>query len=119
MKILYICAIFISSILLAPNVSADGNELLKQCLATERFLDTNKITNGVDVGRCFGIGQGVRQSMVVLKEGIIRACFPEKGINNGQATRIIVSYLKKNPSKLHKHEVLLIMLAYADAYPCE
>ena len=51
-------------------------------------------------------------------EGQIKACFPEKGIDNGQATRVVVKYLKNNPALLHEDEVLLIILAFLEAYPC-
>ncbi len=45
-------------------------------------------------------------------------CFPEKGIKNDQGVRVVIKYLKDNPAKLHENEILLIMLAYANAYPC-
>lgn len=99
---------------------ADGNKLLEQCIATEKFLDTQEIQNELGIGVCIGLVQGVRNTMQFMgNDGSIKVCMPENGIDNGQATRIVVSYLRKNPASLHENEVVLTMLAFIDAYPCK
>ena len=106
-------------LLLSPQSYADGNKLLEQCISVERFLDSKTVGDQLHIGICMGLVQGVRNTMLYMgNEGEIKACFPEKGIDNGQATRIVVNYLKKNPALLHEDEVLLIMAAFIEAYPC-
>ena len=107
--------IFLVFYFISQNVYADGNELLKQCLAVEK----ENINESFNIGMCLGLGQGVRNTMQLLPNNEFKACFPKNGISNGQATRIIVSYLKKNPAKLHENEIALIIMAYIDAYPCK
>lgn len=106
--------------LFSSSVYADGNKLLEQCISTERYIDTGEIKNEFDIGMCLGLVQGVRNTMQIMgSDSSTKVCFPDNGIDNGQATRIVVAYLKKNPASLHEHEVLLTMLAFADAYPCK
>lgn len=69
---------------------------------------------------CLGFVQGVRNTMQAMSYNrSIKVCVPDKGITNGQATRIVTSYLKKNPASLHEHEVSLTMKAFIEAYPCK
>lgn len=106
-------------LLSSPQSYADGNKLLEQCIAVERFLDTKAVGDELNIGICLGLVQGVRNTMLYMgNEGQIKACFPEKGIDNGQATKVVVKYLKNNPALLHEDEVLLIILAFLEAYPC-
>ncbi|HHF2947597.1 Rap1a/Tai family immunity protein [Vibrio sp. Vb2110] len=99
---------------------ADGNDLLDNCLAAEKFMDTQEMNNPFGIGVCFGMVQGVRNTMSILgKNKVVEACLPKNGITNGQATRIVVSYLKRNPAILHYDEVLLTMAAFGEAYPCK
>lgn len=79
---------------------------------------------GLDFGECIGILQGVRTTMGLYEVGgdlpqdnLLRTCFPEAGISNGQAARIVTSYLKRNPADLHQDGVFLAIFAFLDAYP--
>lgn len=121
MKILrkYIVSI-VALMLFSSSLYADGNKLLVQCIAAEKFLDTKELQNEFGIGVCLGLVQGVRNTMQFMgNDGSIKVCLPENGIDNGQATRIVVSYLRKNPASLHENEVVLTMLAFIDAYPCK
>ncbi len=110
----------VALMLFSSLIYADGNELLKQCIAAEKFIDTQEVQNEFDIGVCIGLTQGVRNTMQFMRnDGSIKVCLPENGINNGQAIRILVSYLKKNPASLHENRVVLTMLAFIDAYPCK
>lgn len=115
----YIVSIVVS-MLFSSSIYADGNKLLERCIAAEKYLDTQEIQNQFGIGMCLGLVQGVRNTMQIMgNDGSIKACLPESGIDNGQATRIVVSYLRKNPASLHENEVVLTMLAFIDAYPCK
>jgi hypothetical protein len=114
--------IFSSLLLLSGLVYADGNKALSDCLEAERILNTKEIQNEFAAGFCIGLVQGVRNTMRILEHGLkpeLKTCWPPKEINNAQAIRIFVSYLRKNPEHLHEDEVFLAMLAFHMAYPCK
>lgn len=103
----------------------DGNELLVYCKQAVHALDTPHMANApsdVRIGQCFGIMEGVKGTMALMEQGPKAervACWPDGGITNGQAARIVVKYLDNNPAKLNKDGVLLTVLAFSDAYPCK
>ena len=121
MKALKKYSFFMAMVLLLPSPSqADGNLLLEHCLVAEKYIDSQVLKNELSFGRCIGLVQGVRQTMQLMaSDSPVKACFPKKGIENGQAIRIVTSYLRKNPEKLHKDEVFLVMSAFIVAYPCK
>ena len=112
---------FIALLLLPGFAAADGNTLLTQCTQVERFMDNKKAGAESDIGMCLGLVQGVRTTML-LTEPLLdqkhRTCWPTDGIDNGQAVRIVLQYLRSNPALLHHDEVLLMMLAFRKAYRC-
>jgi len=108
----------------ANTYATDGNDLLSYCSAAEEFMDSGEIPAGkeVSLGICFGIIEGIK-SMTILAEmeglsNVLNVCFPETAITNGQAVRVVLSYLRKNPKDLHLDSSLLALKAYLDAYPC-
>ena len=109
-------------------VASDGNALLKYCQIAVNDMDGGSIEkfDYIKVGYCFGLIEGVRNAMVMYgasgdlrKDSFLHSCFPEDNIQNGQAARIITSYLKKNPAELNKNGSALAMFAFIDAYPCK
>ena len=128
MKKILLCLLLVTLCLMSSSALADGNELLKACKAMEYFINEGDLKKDGDLSRisfCYGILEGVRDTMFILSRGEaglnkkLRVCFPEGGITNGQAVRIVVKYLEEHPEDLHKHEVALLMAAYFDAYPCK
>ena len=108
----------------ANTYASDGNDLLSYCSAAEEFMDSGEIPAGkeVSLGVCFGIIEGIKD-MTILAEmeglsNVLNVCFPETAITNGQAVRVVLSYLRKNPKDLHIDRSLLVLSAYQDAYPC-
>lgn len=103
----------------------DGNFVLSNCKATLRVMDTNKMKAADDqlgMGQCLGLVEGVRNTLMYLNGSIerkLQICWPQDGIQNGQAVRILVKYLDDHPADLNKDQTLLTMLAFADAYPCK
>lgn len=127
-----ITGLALSMLLASGVVSADGNELLANCQRVVNFMDSGGVTTdaslsfGRSYGRCTGMAEGVRNTMIMYNlidlptDSTIRACFPEEvGINNGQAARIITSFLKNKPSLLHLDESFLAIYAFVEAYPCK
>ena len=103
--------------------NADGNELLQKCNKAVQFMDNPPQNPDFgSIGFCLGMMQGITNLNSVYEVRLSEEalfCGPENGINNGQATRIVVKYLKDNPQALHQHEGVLAIAAFMDAYPCE
>ncbi len=45
-------------------------------------------------------------------------CFPDFGISNGQAARIIVNFSEEYPEKLREHKLNMVIDALSYAFPC-
>lgn len=104
---------------MAADVKFDGNELLGQCQSAVRLMDNVRkpSDSDLDSGVCFGKVSGVRY--MISDSDVYKSCFPEDGISNAQAVRIVVKYLKDNPAMLHRDGRFLIVLAFHNAYPCK
>ncbi|MGW8464608.1 Rap1a/Tai family immunity protein [Pseudomonas sp. CLCA07] len=117
-------AIALVGILVSGAALADGNKLLEVCQQAVRAMDKVP-TPSIDllgVGRCIGMVEGVRNTMVIFKSALpdnLKVCFPKQGINNGQATRILEKFLHDNPAMLDQDETFLTIMAFKQAYPCE
>jgi hypothetical protein len=101
---------------------ADGNQLLDRCQAAEHFLNTKQSQDEASAAYCFGLMEGVRNTMIALN-GFLEpkakvVCWPSNGIDNAQAARITLKYLRENPNKLHVESVILTMLSFKAAFPC-
>lgn len=127
MKWTFALVIVCNSFAFATPGMTDGNMLLKACNAAVQYDDTGK-SNGtsVDVGYCYGFVEGVRNTLAIwtisaktLHEAGPHVCMPSEGIENGQAARIIVKYLKDHPEELHEFAALLAMEAFQNAFPCK
>ena len=109
-------------IAIAPSLSqADGNKLLEYCIEAEKHLEKKEVNNPFSIGFCLGMIQGVRNTLIIINEiqpKNLQLCWPDGGINNSQAVRILLNYLRSNPENLHKDEVLLTMLSFQKAYKC-
>jgi Rap1a immunity proteins len=102
---------------------ADGNELLKHCQVAVRNMEAG-VGGNYDTGMCFGIVQGVTESILILNGNLpkdLKFCLPvgAEGVSRGQSVRIITKFLRDNPKLLNEHDSLLIMMAYKQAYPCK
>lgn len=123
----YANTIFLLIALFTTNTSlADGNSLLTQCSVAIRFIDTGEAGNDLNdllgMGNCLGMMQGVTGLNIIYevmleKEALF--CMPKTGIQNGQAARIVVKYLKNHPEKLHQKEIFLIVAAFQEAFTCD
>ena len=109
---------------MSSNAKADGNQFLNDCQAVEKSLDNRGALTGsefVDFGYCYGLIQGVRSSMQLLNIGLqpeYRTCWPTEEINNGQAVRIVLKYLRSNPEILNLDATTLVFRTFSTSYPC-
>jgi hypothetical protein len=103
---------------------ADGNKLLEHCQQAMRAMDKTAVSadEPMSIGRCFGMVEGVRNTLVILNSKLpdnLKVCFPKKGIDNGQAVRIVDKFLRDNPAMLDQPDTFLVMVAFKNAYPCQ
>lgn len=99
----------------------DGNAMLANCAAMERIVEQRKTDDMFGAGYCIGILHGVRSAMRVANALVpIKdvTCVPES-ISNGQAMRVVVKWLKDNPTVLDYDAGQLAYLALQESYPCK
>lgn len=117
---LHIFAILVATY--SSGVLADGNKLLSQCNTAIQILDGDTLPkNAYIAASCLGLVQGITNLNLLYqvdKTNNTFFCLPAGGINNGQAARIVVKYLKEHPEKLHENESVLAIAAFVEAYPC-
>ena len=108
-----------------PNVN-DGHALLRECGAALRAADggpvieSNPQERGMQMGQCLGLVSAVwhtHQMMVETFDGRAAYC-PIESISAGQMARVVHGFLTVHPDDLGRWDAQLILLAFADAYPC-
>ncbi len=102
---------------------ADGNELLQRCSGVEKVMDGTMTDDEFGAGFCLGLVKGIHLTLAFVREisgneAAINTCIPES-VNHGQAVRVVLAYLRANPAKLHLDEVVLIIRALQEAFPCD
>ncbi|MNV92649.1 hypothetical protein D3C71_1872670 [compost metagenome] len=84
--------------------------------------DYTSLSPDFNAGYCFGTVGAVMDTMINLYYDLpkdAKACFPENGIQYGQAVRIVTRYLSDHPASLHKSGSMLSIEAFKAAYPCK
>lgn len=122
MKVLRVAALALTLAIPLSAWAADGNKLLEQCNDAVRSMDKEGGGSDLNIGYCIGVVRGVYNTLAVLNALLapkVRLCAPEGGITNGQGARIVLQYLRENPSQLHEDDVFLTMMAFKKAYPCK
>ena len=131
MRTITICfLVFLSAACCLGRVRADGNELLPKCAAVVSWLDkAGGATHDLDVGYCSGFITAVldvnelwklNDSAHSLKDDFKwHVCVPSEGIDIGQATRIVVKWLREHPQELHKPAGALVLAALQPVFPCK
>ncbi|PWE44806.1 Rap1a/Tai family immunity protein [Pseudomonas prosekii] len=116
-------SIALALVVASTAAGADGNLLLAQCHASLQMLETTpKSAPDFNAGSCFGTVGGVMDTMTTLYYDLpkaAKACFPESGIQDGQAVRIVTRYMSEHPASLHKSGAMLSIEAFKAAYPCK
>lgn len=115
-------AVALTGIIASGTATADGLSLLTQCHQAIKAMDGEPKVNMLGVGSCFGMVEGVRNTMQILNSKLMpdfKTCFPTKGITNEQGIRIVVKFLEDNPALLDQLDTTLTIMAYRAAYPCK
>ena len=102
----------------------DGYKLLKRCDSFVKALDgakdlsNNELAGATD---CAGFMQGITSlNMYYRLKGNVNVffCLPKDGVNNAQAARIVLQYLRDHPEKLHRSESTLTIAALMEMFSC-
>jgi hypothetical protein len=105
----------------AHSKGEDGNKLLSQCIEAVRFQDGIMDVDSEKATNCLFYLEGLKAGLYLWQEvgkASSITCIPS-GVNNGQASRIVAEYGRKNPSILHNNHIVLAVRAFQDAFPCE
>lgn len=100
-----------------------GETLINHCNATLKLQDIDNPTpedHARSVG-CLSYLEGIKQ-MLYEQEPFAQErniCFPDTGISNGQAARIVVNFSEEHPEKLQEYKLDLVLEAFAHAFPCK
>ena len=102
-----------------------GRELLAQC---EAFLDPTTLPpppdlfgafqQGFEQGECRGRVAGVSSMSDLIRSETARVCMPD-GTNDGDRIRAVVQALRAVPDLLFQNANAVILVALANAFPCE
>lgn len=116
MKILFqsfIAVLFILTMSL-PAQAITGNDLLADC---EKGEDQSLPNRHHYYAYCSGYITGVVDGLSYL-DFQKRFCL-SKGVTHGQATKVVIKYLKENPQRLHEGYASIILSALKEAFPCK
>jgi len=101
----------------------DGTELLRACTAAVNQADGVEVTTeqSIESVWCIGYVSGLLDGLAVMgwKGGSTRVCIPQSGIDNEQAIRIVVKYLREHPEGLHRSARSLAVAAIGGAFRCK
>lgn len=112
--------LFLSLIMMKFNFSSaqDGHALFSSCqnvkYLQKQAIDTQ--TAVFEAGYCLGVIYGVYATL--LKVGKENLCLPVLGLNNQEKVGIVNEYLKSHSSLLKNEDVLLILEAFKNKFPC-
>jgi hypothetical protein len=106
-----------------PGVGPDGSELLRSCNAAVRLSDGEQLTPD-DITRavwCTGYIGGFLDGLALMgwKGATTKVCLPKNGIENDQAARVLVKYLKAHPEFLHESGRASLIVALGEAFACK
>lgn len=80
-------------IIASGTATATGLSLLTQYHEATRAMDGDSKVKMLGVGSCFGMVEGVRNTMQILNSKLMpgfKTCFPTKGITNEQGVRFFL-----------------------------
>lgn len=98
----------------------DGNSLLEHCSAAIQKLEGQTNVNSIRFGYCYGYIQGVIDMNTFYNNTGLSPlfCLPPN-VSNGRIAKLLFDYLQKNPERLQEHGGVLVVDAYAEAFPCK
>jgi hypothetical protein len=95
-----------------------GSDLLPSCkdaLVTDSNASLS--TSAYSQGLCVGVVRAILNSALLLRPSN-RFCPPSE-VTYGQAVRVVVSHMERNPAELHLHLEWIALDALRKAWPCQ
>ncbi len=115
--------IFLTILLLVSILPAFGEEgvgytaeqLSWKCLADDKTIEAN-----LGLIECVmylnGVMDGLRMMLAVNPAKFF--CPPDQGTSGGQKRLVYLKYLEKHPEHLHRTARVVVLAAFAEAFPC-
>jgi hypothetical protein len=134
---LYVFATALAFIFLMPQGASalgssaiDGNDMLKNCKAYVRMLDTptnlQAVSHDDEVygAHCVSYVAGVVDDHFSCQindtspfDPTKHFCLPD-GVTPNQTVRVIVKWLEDHPARLHERAIGLVLNSLSDSFPC-
>jgi hypothetical protein len=106
--------VFAGKASLAEEDTSSANYFLPGC---QLFAGENVQVSDFKAGACAGIVETLLfMNTLVLMNTL--AC-PPRTSTLGQATRVVVAYIKQRPTRMHENFIMLAREALIDAWPCK
>lgn len=118
LKLTIIIGLLAQSIAPLAASAADGNKLLSACIEFEKGMNGADEFDATKGAYCFGFAKGVFSAQKMLAEGKLKIC-PPNNVTASQSARILLKFLKDNPSYLHLEENTLAVSAFALSFGCK
>jgi len=96
-------------------LAAAGDARAQHSTGNHYIVDCQHELRGRDpyAGSCLGIVGAI----FYFHETLTKACVPQ-GVNWGQALRVVMGYMQRNPGRLHRQFPDLVVEAFEEAWPC-
>lgn len=110
---------FVAAFLCGPAFSKDldtGNELYPMCKRAAQVTGGRNSTELAQLSFCVGTVSTLLSVSELLNESL-RFCPPD-GVTNGQAIRVVVNYMERNPQIRHQKLHQIGLVAMREAWPC-
>ena len=125
-------------ILYAAEQAPSGNDVLRDCslaldmtkedymrevLGKNRPLPSKALQ--IQAAQCLNYVIGFKDALYVSQlfqeknESVPLTCLPENNLNNGQALRTVIKYLRDNPQLLDRPQAAVVFNAFYYGYPCK
>ena len=131
-------AIGFSGNLYSAEQIATGNDVLRDCTLALEMAQENYMKQVLSKGnplpskdqqnramQCLNYVVGYKDALYTSqifqeKNGSVSfVCLPENNLNNEQALRIVITYLKDNPQMLDSPQAAVVFNAFYYAFPCK
>jgi hypothetical protein len=94
-----------------------GKEFLDQCESTSGTVtDQTAVTSVACHAWLSGFADGIQTTEILAGKNVV--CVPQD-LNNEQAMRVVIKYMKDHPDQLHLPALALALRALKEAFPCE
>lgn len=111
-----VAAILVASWAARAEDTTSGNYFLEACRAAANNLSAAK--DPFKSGVCVGQIEALSQAASSLTQDFVHSCIPNT-VTRQQMAKVVVAYMDSHPAFLHEPLGVLILLAFASAWPCK